>query len=110
MKVKILIKTPPGGAKGMDNKIRPFVLNKRVVLHNVEINEDGSQIIWTIEGDPKHVMKVTRNVNMFDAIMSNVLGNKMIKKVAKKAISAEDMLVLEDMLKEHTKIEVIKGE
>ena len=106
MKVKIRIKTVQGYATSTQKKLQPFIIGSKWIKHEVYCNKKDDTIIWIVEGQTKHVMKVTRNVYMYDANMNKILKSKAIRKVSK--ISEEDKKNLDDMLKQQTKITVVK--
>jgi hypothetical protein len=105
MKVNIRIRTPKGQAQATSNRIKPFIINRKV-KHTVYCNDDDNEILWEVEGDVRDVMKVTRNLNVFDATISKVITSKKIQKVAK--ISDGDKKELDDMMSNHTSVEIVK--
>ena len=107
MKLKIRIKTPKGAASGMDKKLRPFILGWRAEPEEVRINEEGSQILWTINKDSRKTEKIIRNLSLFDTIVSQVMTSKKVKWAVKKYGDKGSYDELEEILKEHTTVERI---
>ena len=94
-----------GKATGVEKRIRPFILGvRKPKVHKVRINKADNKIIWTVEDDVRKVNKIHMNVIRFDSIMQKVLGSKMLKKKVK----PEQVEELNDMLLNHTKVEVLK--
>ena len=106
MKIRIRIKTPPGQARGTEAKIRWAIIGK--AAHTMQVNEDDSEIIWEIQGDPKKILAINRNVTYYGLIVKSVFENKLFKKTALARLNPEDKPKLEAMLTEQTKVEVIK--
>jgi len=105
MKIKVRIRTISGKATSVEKKIRPFILGlRKPKIHQVKINKADNEILWTIEDDIRKIMKVQKNVMKFDGVMKLVLGNKLFKKKVK----PEQRKELEDMLLNHTSVEIIK--
>ena len=106
MKIKVRINTPKGNAMGISKKLRLFLLPIGV-SPKTETNEDDSQIVWTIEGDPRKVMKVNRNVAMFDTTIKTIYSGKLFRKAARRAVGEEGLDELDNMLKNHTTCEIM---
>ena len=106
MQVKIRIKTPKGQAKGTEKKLRPFILGLKKP-HKIETNKADNQIIWTIDDKPRKIMKITRNVAMYDTMLTQLLTNKSVKKSINKALDDKGKKELNTMLFKQTKVEVI---
>lgn len=105
MRLKIKIRTIKGKAEGVEKKIRPFILGlRKPKIHTVEINKENDTILWTVEDDVRKITKIHYNVIRFDNIMQKVLGSKMLKKKVKPGQLEE----LEDLLRNHTSVEVVK--
>ncbi len=60
MKIKIKIKTVEGYATSTQKKLHPFIIGAKFVKHEVYCNKKDDTIIWVVEGQPKHVLKVTK--------------------------------------------------
>lgn len=106
MQVKIKIKTAPGHAVSTQKQIEPFILGVKKIKNEVYANDDDDTIIWIVEGPPKRIIKITRNVARFDVVMASILKKRVVRKLAK--LSDEDRKKLDDMLKNQTKIEILK--
>lgn len=109
MNIQIRIKTPKGHATKIENKIRFFIIGNKAQRLQTQKNKDDSQIIWNIEGDPRKLNKITRNVALYDTIMSRMLDHKITKKAIKKQLDLKGQAELQDMLMNQTTVEVIKG-
>ena len=107
MKTRIKIAVPHGQARGMEKKLRPYILGKNNP-HSVYINDSESELIWEVESDVKAILKINRNVALFDSIIQQAFSSKMVKRIVKKKLSIEDQKELEDMLFNHTRVEVIQ--
>src|SRR3989338_6820220 len=109
MKVKIRIKTPKGNALGIYSKIKVFLIP--LGMHpQVESNEENDTIILSIEGDPRKVQKIIKRVAMWDTLIRGVMENKGFRKMASRSLKEGSIEELDDMLMEHTTLEVIKDE
>lgn len=105
MDLKIQIKTPKGQATRLEKNMRPFLLGTRKFKKKETwVSPEDNCVIWDIETDIKRAMKISRNVNAFDLIMSRVMSDKRIKKM----INEKDKAELEDLLKNQTEVEVVK--
>ncbi len=109
MKIKIKIKTPKGNAQAIEKKIK-FILLPRGLKHQLETTKEDDQIIWKVEDDPRKVMKLIRNVSMWDTIITGIFGSKLLRKVADRSLKDGSVEDLEEMLVNHTSVEVIRGE
>ena len=111
MELKVSIRTPSGQASGTEKKLRPFVigrsLGKRTVLDTYTSPNDD-EIIWVVETDIRNALKIQRNVAMFDKFIKGTMDNKLVKKLLNKELSKKDSKELENMLVNHTSVEVIK--
>lgn len=106
MKTKVLIKTPKGYALSTQKKLMPFILGlKRKSTHEIHTTKDDDEIIWIIESDIKTHFRITRNIILFDKLVSTLLNNKSIRKLAKLTKSQEHEL--DRMLFKQTKVELI---
>ena len=76
-------------------------------VFKVEFEEDD-EIIWEVEGNIREVMRVHRNLALFDKFVKGILDNKLMKKTMRSKLGEDDEKYLTDMLKNHTHIEVIK--
>ena len=108
MEIKVQIKTPPGNANGVEKKLRGFLLggNKPKEIYT---NEDNSELYWVIEGPSRKIMKINKNVAMYDIIISNLLQNKYIKKYAYPRLKEDELKKLKDMLSNQTTVSVVKN-
>ena len=112
MKIKIKISTPKGQAKGTEGKIKPFIINplRRKIKVISSSNEEDNEIIWDIEAPPKDIFRIVKNVSRFEVILKSVFSNSLVKKVIKSKLDDNQQAELKDMLENHTKIEIIKGD
>jgi hypothetical protein len=106
MRLRIEIKTPQGQAKGTAGKLKPFILGRAAVTNQVWANQKDDTIIWVVDTDVRRAMQIERNVALFDKTVRMILGNRMVQGVAK--LSPEDRKELNKMLKDQTKIRIIK--
>ena len=112
MKVKIEIRTPKGNAKDTERKIMPILIGelikKKVKIESYSNDEDDT-IYWDIEGEARSVFKIIKNVHMYDHVIKNVFENKlMVKTIRQKLLKKEDEAILKEMLKNQTKVNIIK--
>ena len=107
MIIKIRIKTPKNGATGIEKKIRGWLLPRKVTP-KVEVNGEGSEIIWTVDTDIRRATKIYKNVGRFDALMSGIMGSKMVRKRVLKEQGQKGLDELNDMLINHTSCEIIR--
>ena len=111
MKVKIEIKTPKGSAKSTEFKISPFIigeLTKKKVKMDSYVNDDDDTIYWEIEGEARYLLKISRNVALYELMINKVLDNKLMKTTMRKNLNQEQEKELKDMLQNQTKVKVIK--
>jgi len=107
---KIRIRTPKGQAKKANKKIRKFIIGFNRVKLDSYVNKADSEIIWSLEGKPRAVMKIIRNVGAFGMVAGKVLGSKTVKRVAKKGgLGVESIEEVKKMFEEGTRIKVIKA-
>ena len=118
MQVKIRIKTPKGLASGVVSGKNFLLLRmlfgmKKTVRDKVITNkkEGDDEILWLVETDYKGMMNITKRITLFETLISGVFGHKWMKAAIKKGkLSEEDQKQLEYMLKEMTKIEIVKSD
>ena len=103
MKARIIIKTPKGQASGTEEKLRAFILPGKV-NHQVMVNDDDDTIIWEAEGTVKQIMRINKNVAMFDVMIKGIMDNKLVKKACEPGQYDQ----LKEMLANNTRIEIIK--
>ena len=109
MKVKIRIRTPKGYAKSTELQLRPLIIGKTKRLTNdTYANKKDNEIYWEVEGNPRDIFRITRNVNRYSMIIDGAFNNKMFKKVYLKKLSDEGKKELKDMLSNQTQVDVIK--
>lgn len=109
MRLKIRIQTPKGQAQATEKKLRGWILG--ISPHGkveTESNPEDNQIIWTIETDIKHAMSIQRNVIRYDQLISGIFQNKLLQRVIRARVPQAQQKELEDMLKNQTRIEIIK--
>jgi len=107
MQTKVLINTPKGQAKLMEKRLRPYILGKNNP-NSIHVNDEDNQLVWEVEGSIKDILRINRNVTLFDNILKGAFNSKMVKKQVAKRLSLEDQAQLNDMLFNHTTVEVIK--
>lgn len=107
MKLKVVIRTPPGEARGVEGNLRRIMgAGKKFSSFTSSISPVEDAVAWEVEGDARNVMGLLKNINRFDYVIQQVMGSKKVRKVAK--LSEKDLEALNDMLRNHTTIEVIK--
>jgi len=107
MKIKIIIKTPKGQATGTEKKLRPFIIGKKA-NHQIFTTPEDNQILWELETDIRHALKIQRNVTAYDSMIKGMFSHKLMKKLSDKQLSPEDKKQLEEMLINQTSVEIIK--
>lgn len=111
METKIQIKTPKGKAKTMEKYLRPVILGANVFKrfrkqhHDIYVNDDDDTIVWDIEAPIRRILKIQKNVSYFDVLVKTAMTHKKVKK----HLNPDQHDELEDLLKNHTKIEIIKN-
>lgn len=106
MRIRIEIKTPKGQAKSTAGKLRPFILGFHKTLNTVYANKTDDKIIWIVDGEPRSIFAIERNVFLFDKTVKTILTNRTVHKLAK--LSPKDRAELKDMFENHTRIRIIK--
>lgn len=110
MKIRLIIRTPPGNAKTAEEKIKKVILPwKKIKSFQSHTSPEDDTIIWEIEDDYKTINRILKNTSKFDKMMQLLLQNKMFKKHLQKNYEEEDINKLEEMLLQHTSIEIIKA-
>lgn len=104
--IKILIKTPSGYAKSTEYKLRPFLIGRKGKMHQILTNKEDSKILWIVDAQPRQYHKIIKNVTVYKTMISKIMQNKTIQKVAK--ITADQKKELNNMLTDQTEIDVIK--
>lgn len=107
MEIKIRVRTPIGHARRLEKKLRIFLLgrNKPKELYT---NEIDNEVIWVIEDNIRRCLKIQKNIAVYDTLMGGTLKKIGKSKYIKKRMLPEQKDELEDMLLNHTKIEIIK--
>ena len=108
MKVKIKITTPKGQAEGTAWKLKPFLIGFNKVKTETYVSPNNDIIYIDVEGEPRKVLKVTANAYGYNEIIKNLFKKKIMGKGIGDALSPEDSKELEKMLKQGTKVEIIK--
>jgi len=114
MKIRIEIKTPNGMAEGVihGRGIKLNLLRRMLGINlkhdSVKVNDENNMIIWKIDSDVRSCMKIIRNVQMYDVIVSSVFTNKTLKKAVKKHMLPEQQEELRAMLEDMTDIKVVR--
>ena len=104
-----MIKTPPGHAKSIQRKIKPFILGLRNVSCRTYYNTDDSTILWVLDAGPKHMLAINRNVALYGSLINSIFTNKKIKRMLFSKLSETDKQTLKDMLTNQTTVECIKN-
>jgi len=108
MKVKILITTAPGQAAKNEFVMRKVIAGiKKFRRFEMYLSKKDDRIIWEIEDNPKRILGITRKVAMFETLIKMAMNTYIVKKMAKR-LTPDDKKVWEQMLKEQTKVEIIK--
>lgn len=89
--------------------LKPFIIGKKRVKHEIYVNDDNNQIVWNIDGHIRDCMSIQRNVNMFDSFMKKILSNKMVQKAGLRDLTPEQMKEFKDMIKNQTSVEIVKN-
>lgn len=106
MQSRILIKTPEGYAQSTEKKLRPFILGiKKKHKHEIYCSNADDQILWIVESDIKNHFRIQRNVKVFDKLISSMLSNKAVRKIAK--LNKDQVQELDKMLFEQTKVTLL---
>ena len=107
VKIRILIKTPPGHAKDVEQSLRPWLLQlKRPDI--TAFNEDESEIGWIIQCTPKEFVRIRAGVNMFHKVMKDTLNNPLVKHFGiNKLKSEQEKQQFKDMINNQTEVEII---
>ena len=108
MKIKIKVSTPKGQAEGTSHKLRPFLIGFNKVKTETYISPEDDMIFIDVEGDARRVLKVASNAYGYNEIIKNIFKKKIMGKSIGDALSPEDAKELEKMLKEGTKVEIVK--
>jgi hypothetical protein len=111
MKIKIEIETPKGQAKGTLKQFRWYFKLFSGCKVDAYCNKDDSCIYLECDGSIKQILQVQKNVASFYAMPDLILGNKHIKGLIKTKFpeaTTDDFSKLEDMLKNGTKVTIIK--
>ena len=106
MKVLVKITTPPGEALRTSKRLNSMLMPRRVKYISWT-NDADDQVFWEIEGQPRDILKVNKNVAYYDSIMRNVFETKTLQRQVHK-LSEEDQKTLKEMLINQTTLEVIK--
>ena len=106
MKLKIEIKTIKGCAIDTAKKLKPFIVGQRKVQNQIWANKADDKIYWVVDAQPKDIWQITRNLAMYDRLVCGLLSSKMVLGAAK--LPQEDLEKLQDMLKNDTRIRIVK--
>ena len=105
MELKILIKTPDGYAQSTEKRLRPFLIVNKGKLHKIMTNKKDNKILWIVDAKPRQYKKIIRNVSTYKIMVTSILKNKTVQKVAK--LSEQDKKDLDSMLDDNTEIDVV---
>lgn len=106
MEMKVLITTPKGAATKTEKRIRPHIIGNKKLKVDLWVSPEDDQIVWHMEGNVRDIMKANRNVAAFDNIVRMIFSNKTFKKLA---VEKKDLEEVENLLKNHTTVEVVKN-
>ena len=106
VEIKVLIKTPVGYAKTTEYKLRKFLIGNKGHLHKIMTTPEDDKILWIVEANPRQYMKIIRNVGGYKSMISGILKNKTVRKVAK--LDQDQINELDKMLNDQTEIDLIK--
>lgn len=109
MILKLKLKTPKGEATRTAENLKNKLIGKKVRSIKTETNKEDNIVIWTIDAEAKHYLKIIHKISAYDRMMNMMLGNKATKKYIKRYIGEEGLKEIEDMLKNQTSIEIIKN-
>jgi hypothetical protein len=105
--VRIEIRTPAGQALATAKQIKPFIIGFRKTENKVYANKADDTIIWIVDGEIRDIMKIERNIALFDKTVSMILGNRLVQGLAK--LSPQQRLELRNMLENQTKVKLVKN-
>ncbi len=108
MKVKIKVSTPAGQAKATAWKLKPFLIGFNKVKTETYVSANDDIIYIDVEGDARRVLKVTANAYSYATMIDQVFKKKVMGKGVIDALNEKDAAELKSMLKDGTKVEVIK--
>ena len=106
--IKIRVITPKGKATSTNKFLGGWLLPFGVKA-TTEINASDNQILWLVNCNAKQLYKINRNVGTYDVIIKNIFESKMLKKRLPKLLSEKDLKELKTMLKEQTKVEILRA-
>lgn len=111
MKVRAILTVPKGQAEKSEKTLQSVIFGmtgSKLTSLVTHINEDDSKIYWEAEGSIKDILKINRNLAMYDNFVRMLLKNKMVQKTLASKLSEQDKSELELMLTQQTSIEVVK--
>lgn len=107
MEFKICIRTPHGQAKIAQKRLRPFILGSKIKPVESWVSPLDDELFWVIESDVKNFVRIKRNVTRFDQTIRKIVDSKPLKKLFRKNLDEKDRAELEDMLLNHTEVEIV---
>jgi hypothetical protein len=111
MKIKIKVQTPNNTADKILPELKRLLLGvsqRQLSSFEVYTNPEGSLILMDIEGHLKKILKIQRNLALYDTVMQNMMTNKKIHKLAGFKNTPEKQKEIDDLLLNHTHIEIVK--
>ena len=106
MMLRMVITTPKGQAEGTEKRLRTFLLGMK---RPSSTGYKDDSFYWEIETDYKGFVGLQRKAVMFSQLAGGVVGNKVFKGAATKLGATKQQLrEVEDMLRNGTKVEIIK--
>lgn len=113
MEVKVCIRTPKGKADTAldDWKLRVIknTLFKKSKVKEEYTNKANDKLYWVIQTDARGYLRIVKSVSNYSSIVSGVFENKHVRKGIKKmADSPEDYEQLKTMIKDGTRVSILK--
>jgi hypothetical protein len=111
MEIKISIKTIEGNATKLEYQLRPFIIGDKHKIHQILTSPKNDEVIWIIQGEIKTIMKIQRNIALFDTVTKTIFLNKqqkIRKAITKLADSPQDITKLQELLKNQTSVTILK--
>ena len=97
-------------AKVTEQRLRTWIIgNSKKLKNSVWTNPEDTQVMWEVDCDAKTCIRISKNVSLYDNLIKGLFQIKAGRKALEMmADNKEDVVKLEEMLKEHTTIEIIK--
>jgi len=89
--------------------MRPFLLGFSKAKSITYVNDADDQMFINVIGTPRQCLSVSRNCNAYSSMIDQVFKKKILGKgIADMIENKDDLEQLEKMLKDGTKVEIIK--